>query len=152
MQHVLNEHDFSSLSWLTWLEILDHTNMLTSSICWTSIKFSCVSGLTWLAILDPTSMSTSSMSWSSMIGSCVSTSLTWRFFLNVVTCLTCLGLYDSSHLTWLDLLFWRISFFLPVYPHFKKDLWWGVVTWNAIIWDHKKCPSRKQVGNFNFVF
>ena len=42
MQHVLNENDFSSVSWLTWLELLDHTNMLTSSICWISIIFLCV--------------------------------------------------------------------------------------------------------------
>ena len=36
--------------------------------------------------------------------------LDFTFFLNGVTCLTWLGLFDSSHLTWLDL-----------YPHVKKD-------------------------------
>ena len=119
-----NEHDFSFVSWLTWLELLDHT-----------------------------SMSTSSMSWSGMTGSCVWTSLTYlTFSLNGVTCLTWLGLFDLSHLTWLDLLFRLVYFFLRVYPHFKKDLWWGIIIWNAIIWGHKKRRSRKQVGNFWAVF
>ena len=69
-----------------------------------------------------------------------------------LTYLTWLGLFDLSHFTWLGLLFWRVYFFLRVYPHFKKDLWWGSVIWNAITWGHSKRPSRKQVGNFLFVW
>ena len=111
MQHVWNEYDFSSVSWLTWLELLDHANMLTSSICWISINFSCVFGLTWLELLDHTSMSTSSMSWSSMTRSCVSTSLTWLTWLHVflewrgLPYLTWLIWLESFDLTWLYLIY-----------------------------------------------
>ena len=114
MQHVLNECDFSSVSWLTWLELLDHTNMWTSSVCWISFISSCVFGLAWLELLDHTSMSTSSMSWSSMTGSCVSTSLTWLTWLHVF-----LEWRDLPYLTW---LIWLVIWLDLIYIHISKRI------------------------------
>ena len=65
------------------------------------------------------------------------------FFLNGATCLTWLGLFALSYLTLLDLLFCRVYFFLRVYPHFKNDLWLGIVMWNAIIWGSQETPFAK---------
>ena len=64
------------------------------------------------------------------------------FFLNGATCLTWLGLFALSYLT-LHLLFCRVYFFLRVYPHFKNDLWLGIVMWNAIIWGSQETPFAK---------
>ena len=38
----------SSVSWLSWLELMDDTNMLASRICWMNISLV----LTWFALLD----------------------------------------------------------------------------------------------------
>ena len=65
------------------------------------------------------------------------------FFLNGATCLTWLGLFALSYLT-LHLLFCRVYFFLRVYPHFKNDLWLGIVMWNAIIWGSQETPFAKN--------
>ena len=98
MQHALNECDFSSVSGLTWFELLDHT-----------------------------SMSTSSMSWSSMTGSCVSSSLTWLTWLTLTwrfSSMAWLDLLDLAYLTrviWLGLLFWRVHFFC-VYIHISRRI------------------------------
>ena len=46
-----SEYGFSSVSWLSWLEFLDHTNMLTSSLCWINIRLSLLD-LAWAIWLD----------------------------------------------------------------------------------------------------
>ena len=134
MQHVLNEYDFLpcldlldlnywtiltcehpayvelASFFLVFLDLLD-LNYLTILACLDLAWLALACRLPWVDLLD------------------------FTFFLNGVTCLTWLGLFDSSHVTWLDL-----------YPHFKKDLWWGIIIWNAIIWRHKNAlPENRLV-------
>ncbi len=151
MQHVLNEHDFSSVSWLSGLELLDHANMLTSNICWISINFSCFLDLLDLKYL--TILACQHLAW--LVLAC---RFPWldllglTFFLNGVTCLL-----DLAYLTWviwLDLICSSAVFiFSCVYIHISRRICDGESSSGTpSSGGHKKRPSWKQVSNFWVVF
>ena len=119
-----------SMTFLPCLDLVD-LNYLTMLTCWhpafvelASIFLVCLDLLDLnyltklacqhLACLDPACLVLARrFPWLNLLG--------LTFFLNGVTCLTWLGLFDLSYLTWLDMLFCRV-YFSCVYIHISRRI------------------------------